>query len=183
MLVAALCISIKQKQDLRSAIIEIQDLQKEQTWTTYGIARNPGDEAPDMFAHTMDGREAVVSATASPLPTVVYVFTPQCVWCARNLENLKALISQSAGRYRVVGMSLRREELAAYIKSNTLGIDVFVDPAFVTQQAYSLGGTPMTYVLAPNRTVKAVWHGGYSPEICAEIETVLGVQLPGLTPG
>src|SRR5712671_893418 len=43
-------------------------------------------------ANRVDGTRETITYVGSDRPTVLYVFTPECKWCARNLDNLRTLI-------------------------------------------------------------------------------------------
>ena len=66
-----------------------------------------GSKMPDIVGLN-DGKTQTLHFHETSLPTVIYVFTPQCGWCKKNLPNLHALIDGSTGRYQLVGISLSR---------------------------------------------------------------------------
>jgi hypothetical protein len=37
------------------------------------------------------------------------VFTPQCSWCLRNLDNFKTLVESDKAQYGVIGLSLSED--------------------------------------------------------------------------
>jgi hypothetical protein len=53
-------------------------------------------------------------------PTIRYVFAPTCSWCARNLDNFKALVDQKTGGYRFIGVSLTDQGLPDYVTKSEL---------------------------------------------------------------
>src|SRR5260221_312572 len=53
-------------------------------------------------------------------PTVLYVFTPQCGWCKKNLDNLKHMIAKKGDEYRFIGLSLTKEGLPEYVGASGL---------------------------------------------------------------
>ena len=53
-----------------------------------------GTNVPPITAMRLGGQVETISYASSDRPTVLYVFTPQCGWCTRNLDNLKALLEQ-----------------------------------------------------------------------------------------
>jgi peroxiredoxin len=124
--------------------------------------------------------------TAGPLdygdvniPTVLYVFTPQCSWCKKNLDNLRVLIDSSNSRYRVIGISLNNKDLEEYLEKEHLRFPVYTDIPESTKAAYRLGGTPTTIVISPSSRVLKLWHGAYQESIRQEIDDYLKVKLPG----
>jgi hypothetical protein len=73
-----------------------------------------GEQVQSFAAKDPWGQIAVLDYYHSTLPTVLYVFTPGCESCARNLSNIKALVSQTTARYRIVGISLIRNSSGVY---------------------------------------------------------------------
>src|SRR4051812_30919262 len=47
-------------------------------------------------------------------PAILYAFSPDCVWCDRNLENVRALKRQIGDRYHFVAIALKDEGLSDY---------------------------------------------------------------------
>src|SRR5258708_30141514 len=52
------------------------------------------------------GQTVTVDYAEDPRPTVLYIFTPPCSWCARNMESFKTLLDKEGGQYRLIGISL-----------------------------------------------------------------------------
>lgn len=129
-----------------------------------------------------EGRQALISYDDVKQPVVLYVFTPQCPWCSRNLDNLRALVSQKRDSYRFIGLSLTDEGLTEYLARNKLDLSVYVTPAEGTRQEYKLGNTPQTIVISPGGKVAQNWVGAYAGPKQAEVEKFFGVKLPGLAP-
>lgn len=69
----------------------------------------PGTPVPPLEVKSLDGSLATVSYEGS-LKTVLYVFSVTCHWCDQNLDNIKALSASAPGRYRLVGISLDRDD-------------------------------------------------------------------------
>jgi hypothetical protein len=123
------------------------------------------------------GRETLQFSDHSR-PTVLYVFTPSCIWCARNLENLRALSRlSSAGAIRLIGLSLD-PDVADYVRRERLDFPVYV-PSAAAIKALGLGVTPHTMVVAGGQLEHA-WRGAYSAAVGREIEARFGLSLPGL---
>jgi hypothetical protein len=140
----------------------------------------PGTKVAALDAKDLEGRASSVRVQAVGLPTIVYVFTPQCGWCKRNEANLRALVQQTAGRYRVIALSLTDKDLAAYAKALPAGVPVYREPSEGTRATLKLGGTPHTIVLAATGVVEASWVGAFQGASKGEIEKVLSIRLPGL---
>jgi peroxiredoxin len=141
-----------------------------------------GANVPNIKASNLDGRQEVISYAEGSQPTVFYIFTPQCFWCIRNLDNLKMLFSQKQGSYRFVGISLTDKDVKDYVVKNGLDMPIYINPTEEAQREYKLGTTPQTIVVSPDGKVLQNWVGAYTGEQQAQIEKYFGVKLPGLTP-
>jgi peroxiredoxin len=144
-----------------------------------------GEQVPDIEALADNGSRQIVHFNDVGVPTVLYVFTPQCGWCKKNLPNLHTLIDHAndkiAGGYRVLGIALNHEGLAAYLKDENLTFPVYTDVSAPVRNAYHMGGTPTTIVVSPDRKVMKVWIGAYQEETQREIEAYLHLKMPGIS--
>ena len=141
-----------------------------------------GATVPPARLRDMGGEQALVSYDKIERPVVLYVFTPQCSWCARNLANFQSLVSQRRDSYQFIGLSLDDKGLKEYVARHGLDLPVYLDPAEETRLQYGLGNTPQTIVISPGGKVARTWVGAYAGEKQAEVEKFFGVKLPGLTP-
>jgi hypothetical protein len=144
-----------------------------------GQSLQVGTVVPPIEGRLLDGAQQTLNYSDASIPTLLYVFTPQCVWCKKNLGNLKALIDNSQSRYRVVGISLTRQDLREYVDRERLGLPVYTDIGDLTRASYRLAGTPTTIVVSPGAKVLKVWSGVYTDHIRREIEAYFDIQLPG----
>jgi peroxiredoxin len=134
-------------------------------------------------AHALDGQPDVISYGEADRPVVLYVFTPQCSWCARNLANLKALLAHEQGAYRFVGLSLTDKEVKEYASKNGLNFPVYFNPTEEAMREYKLGGTPQTIVISREGKVLKNWVGAYTGQQQTEVEQFFQLSLPGLATG
>jgi len=143
-----------------------------------------GSKVSDFSAFDIQrGSTTRVACTGTDQPTILYVFSPTCKWCSRNLrnlENIRAVSAQTRGRYRLIGLSLSQDGLSDYVRTANLDFPIYsqLDPNTVI--VYKLGATPQTIVVSPGGTVTNVWKGAYVDDVQAEVERVLSVRLPGL---
>jgi peroxiredoxin len=142
-------------------------------------ALKPGTQVPAIRARDLQKRPQQVEFSASSAPTLLYVFTPSCGWCTKNLENIKAL-AKDTRNYRFVGLSLSSEGVAEYVAKNGLEFPVLTEPDQSTVRSYQLGGTPATILISPEGRVLKIWMGAWGGRAQAEIESHFGVRLPGL---
>ncbi len=152
-----------------------------------GVARAAplavGAVVPPITATGLDGARTTIAYDPKQdgRLTVLYVFTPQCVWCARNLANFKTLLETKGGAARFVGLSLSPDSVREYVHEHELtALPVLTKLSAATITAYRLGGTPQTLVISPEGRVVANWSGAWTQKTQAEIEVFFHVTLPGL---
>ncbi len=169
---------------LISVILNIFLARKVSRSTAMEMARSEsllrvGTAVPAIEGRSVDGAKKALDYHEVQIPTILYVFSPQCGWCEKNLDNLKALVGSSGSRYRVVGISLSHQDLKEYVEEKALALPVYTDIADPIRTAYRLGATPTTIVVSPEGKVLKVWSGVYSDRNRQEIEAYLDIHLPG----
>ena len=139
-----------------------------------------GDTLPAIVAKDPHGRTAVLNYSETQLPTVVFIITPTCGWCTKNVMNMRALVKNAAERYRFVGLSLSSDKLIDYVKENKLEFPIYTDLPILTMREYKLGGTPQTIVVSPQGQVTRIWSGAFAEDLQREVEDYFSVKLPGI---
>lgn len=140
-----------------------------------------GTAVPPIKVKSLDGRVDEISYRDLDRPTILYVFTPQCKWCARNLDNLKTLSNEKAGQYRFVGISLSEGDLEKYASDNKLQFPVYTGVSSDARQIYRMSSTPQTIVISPEGVILQNWIGAYVGDQKSQIESYFSVKLPGIT--
>lgn len=113
------------------------------------------------------------------VPTILYHFSPTCSWCERNWENVKALVAQTKGRYRFVGISQKRVT-PGFLRERSLDIDVAAELDIGVAERLLLGGTPQTIVVSTTGIVLQTWTGAFIGRQLNAVQRVFGVRLPGI---
>lgn len=139
-----------------------------------------GTAVPAIPAKRLDGQLSLISYQSVEHPTVLYVFTPPCSWCARNMDNLKTLLGKEGGHYRFIGLSLSDQGLEDYVAKNDLELPIYSGLSLDTLKAYKLGSTPQTIVISPEGRVLQDWVGAYVGDQKSQVEAFFHVSLPGL---
>jgi AhpC/TSA family len=122
-----------------------------------------------------------IHAKFNERPTIIYVFSPRCVWCERNLDNARSLVRHTKAGWDFIGVTLDKTGLDAYLNERHLeGWRVAVDVDQATQRAFHFGNTPQTIVVAPGGRVTNVWTGAFVGDVAKEVEATFGLALPGL---
>lgn len=135
---------------------------------------------PITARNSADDREGTISFGNTNKPTVLYILTPSCVWCKRNLQNISTLASLRGGAYNFVGVSLADIGLKEYLGANKLGFPVYKNISAENIQRLKLGGTPQTIIISPEGKVLKNWVGAYQEPLKQEIEKYFNISLPGL---
>ena len=157
-----------------------------QVGPTRGLAAEPplqpGTAVPPFGAVDLKGQAQLVVYGEVSRPTVLYIFTPSCSWCARNLDNFRELTSRRGTQYRFIGVSLSKDGLQEYVSSQGLNIPVVHGLSDETVKKYKLGGTPQTIVVSPDGQLMKDWVGAFVGPQKSEIESFFHVSLPGIRP-
>jgi hypothetical protein len=132
-------------------------------------------------AETVDKKEVLIEWTSTTKPTILYIFSPDCTWCTRNLENIKHLAAAVQGDYRVIWLSLSRSNLESYSKKHSFMLPVYVNPRYTGKPAVEFRATPQTLIIGNGGKVLEVWQGAYNAAIKKQIESKLTITLPGLS--
>lgn len=114
--------------------------------------------------------------------SVVYVFTPKCGWCAKNLPDFEKLYGFRQHDYRFIVVSLSGDGLAEYLQSSGLKMHVYSKPLQSDQDLYHLGSTPQTIVIGPDGVVQKSWEGAYQDNIFTEVQDYFKLNSGDITP-
>jgi hypothetical protein len=139
-----------------------------------------GESVKPLIAQSLDGSLATIAFSGNTLPTILYVFSPQCIWCMRNFDNIKTIEGSVKGRYRFIGLSMSALSLEQYISDNNLSFPVFKEPDRRSIIDFKLGGTPQTLVVSQDGKVVKNWQGAYSGDQKKDVENFFGINLPGI---
>src|SRR6266446_608852 len=139
-----------------------------------------GASVPPINANRFGGPHELISYQNTNQATVLYVFTPPCSWCGRNLDNFKTLVEKEGRGYHFVGLSLSDQGLAEYVMKNNLKLPVYSGLSSETLKTYKLGSTPQTIVISPEGKVLQDWVGAYVGDQKSQVEAFFHVSLPGL---
>jgi len=139
-----------------------------------------GSTLPPIEAFDLAHNLQVLKYDPATSPTVFYVFTPQCGWCAKNASNLRTLSERIKGRYRLIGLSLSSVGLDEYVAQQGMDFPVYTNLSPQSIAAYHLGGTPTTIVVSAEGKLLREWKGAYMGSSKREIEEYFGVSVPGV---
>jgi len=144
-------------------------------------ALKAGQHVSAVTVQDIDSNSVRLDWTSGTLPTILYVFSPDCVWCKKNLTAQRAVVSGTAGRYRFIGLSTTKDGLPEYIAANHIDYPVYVITRGSTaQRILAVRGTPETIVISRSGVVQSKWSGAYGEETRKQISSLLAVSIPPL---
>ena len=115
-------------------------------------------------------------------PSVIYVMSPACDWCARNLNNIRTLARASGSRYRFIGLSITAAHLREYLLGTPLPFPVLSLDADRLPAGFDASATPQMAIVGPGGRVEKVWVGALDGARKADVEKIFHVGLPGMAP-
>lgn len=140
-----------------------------------------GSSLPPIEAFDLAHNFHVLKYDAATSPTIFYVFSPQCGWCAKNASNLRLLSERIKGRYWLIGLSLSSAGLEEYVTQEGIDFPVYTNLSPKSVAAYRLGGTPTTIVVSADGKLLREWKGAYIGDSKREIEEYFDVSFPVVT--
>lgn len=140
----------------------------------------PGTKVGPITASDLDGNPQTISYQDTHKATVLYVLSPDCIWCDRNRNNIAKLIERG-DRFRFVGLSLTDTGLHEYVAKHQPKFPIYTGLTQETVKSLGLGTTPQTIVISPEGRVLKNWTGAYTNQQQVEIEEYFETRLPGVT--
>jgi peroxiredoxin len=140
-----------------------------------------GTTVEPITALDLDGKPHTISYQDTGKPTVLYVLSPDCIWCDRNRENI-AKLTELGDRFQFIGLSLTNAGLRDYVTKHQLKFPVYTNLTPETVTSLGLGTTPQTIVISPEGRVLKNWTGAYDDRKRGEIEEYFETRLPGVIP-
>jgi hypothetical protein len=126
------------------------------------------------------GAKSSIKLHGSPVPTVLYVLSPACVWCARNLDNIRRLADQRSNAYHFIGLSITSVNLTEYLQSTKLPFDVSVVDQSTLPKTIRFDSTPQMILINSTGRVSKVWTGALDGDRKTQAEEFFHLKLPGL---
>jgi peroxiredoxin len=107
------------------------------------------------------GRDVKVTWHGAP-DTILYYFSPDCVWCKRNAQAIRSLHDKAQGKYRFIAVSPKQDGFETFAKATGIPSDmVLFNPAKELHRQLGLQATPDTFVIDGSGVLKAHWTGAY----------------------
>ncbi len=141
-----------------------------------------GETIPTLSVKTVSGENASLSFQSSK-KTVLYIFDPDCHWCARNLPNILFLAAQRSREFNFIGISSTSKGVKDYVDRTKLPFPIYVDSSTDDLRKFDFSATPQTIVILRNARVVHNWVGAYSGGLQSIIDEYFDLKLPGLGPG
>jgi hypothetical protein len=127
-----------------------------------------GDTVPLVDGLRVDGTRAKVDFQ-DLRPTLIYYFSPTCIWCDKNAAQVKHLIEQVGDRYKVIAVAATRVTAEEATEKGLKPELVISQVPVSTLKKAHLAVTPMTLLVAPGGEVSGVWSGAFTKSTVSEI--------------
>jgi hypothetical protein len=125
-----------------------------------------------------DGRGIDLVDVAGGRHTILYYFSPTCVWCVRDWPVIIALEHQVRSRFRFVAISTARSgndpRVPASIRAAIHGVEER------DRRLLGFTGTPSMVVVSPEGRIQRAWVGAFTDGIRRELERYFSIALPPL---
>jgi hypothetical protein len=140
-----------------------------------------GEIVPPISVMSLDDKQEIIDYKRTDGVTILYIISPECVWCDRNLENINALAKLNGKSYRFIGLSLVDDGLKDYLAAHKFNFPIYAKLSRDSVDALRLGSTPQTIVISPEGRIVKNWVGAYGKDLRPEVESYFKVTLPGIT--
>jgi redoxin len=161
---------------------KVQRLTNEVPSHSESVVLQVGDSIPSLIASDVNDRPQTVVYAATTHPTVLYFFSPACVWCQRNIENIRMLANLREDSYRFIGVSLSETSLSEYLNAHKFDFPIYKNVSPDSMRGLGIAGTPQTIVVSSEGKVLKNWVGAYGQRLKAEVEAYFDISLPGVIP-
>jgi peroxiredoxin len=156
--------------------------------TPLGVAPRPtnliaGTRAPALYVKDLAGTKTTVEWSTDGSPYLLYIFTPSCVWCQRNLANFQEIVRARGADMHIIGLSLSNDGLKEYISEHGINYPVYVSADAAKNSDFVQNATPTTVMVSPSGKIDSVWRGAYVGKLQGQVEQRLKVHLPGVSQG
>lgn len=139
-----------------------------------------GRNVPNLEIKDLEGKEVEVDFSKISSPSIVYLFSPDCIWCNRNLRNIRHLYENVKDKYNFIGLSISKDSASQYVKDTEIEFPVFTEPSESNRVEYYFRSTPATYVISNEGKIIKYWSGAYAQKNTESIEAYFNIKLPGL---
>lgn len=112
------------------------------------------------------------------VPTVLYISSPSCIWCKRNLENIKYIASQKHTDFTFIGLSSTPDGVPSYVKKTSISFPIYIAIPPTNWTLIDFQGTPQTLIIGRSGIVEHNWTGAYVGHNQDEVESFFGLHLP-----
>lgn len=140
-----------------------------------------GSRVGPLQATDLEGQPVTIEYQSADKPTILYAMSISCPACARNVNNVRALAEQTAGRYRLIALASEPEGMAEYVRREKLSFPILI-ATDATAREYKLRTIPAMMVIDGSGQVTHTWIGALFSTSQRSVESALGVTLPGLIP-
>jgi len=126
----------------------------------------PGFRAPDVLMKTLSGTQLHLGELQGR-PVVLNFWATWCGPCRAELEVKKRIERELGGAVSVIGVNLTRTEagpeaVKRYVDQHGVNYTVVLDEAGYLQSTFGVRGTPTTFIIGPDGTIRDKRFGAMS---------------------
>ena len=139
-----------------------------------------GTIVPSLSGIDLDGNRYALAYGSDPRKVVMFVFSPRCGFCTKNMPNWIAIADTLDRKsFRIVAVSIVSEGVKDYVSQSKLaGVPIIAEVDPKSRLSYEMTVTPQTILIDSTGRVEKVWIGLTLKDDRADIERSLKVKLP-----
>ncbi len=139
-----------------------------------------GGQAPDLQLATNAGAEVRIRYSDATVPTVLYIVSPTCKWCARNVTAVGTLahVLEKRARFLGISVSVSGPSMPLSPTETEHTFPVYTGLSEAAKKQLHLRSTPTTILVSTEGLVMRVWEGAYEGSTRTSLEKYFRVQLP-----
>jgi len=107
---------------------------------------------------------------------LIYIFSPTCRWCEKNVAGIQDLAKKVSPEYDVVGLVQSPDGMTEYLARHSLSFPIVVDNDPADMAALGFQGTPQTILIVDGKIVHN-WSGAFQGKVRESIQGTLGVSI------
>lgn len=126
----------------------------------------PGDVVPPLRGVDSYGNQFTLQYSGSASRTLLFVFSPHCGWCEKNMPNWRSIVDGAdRNQLRIVAVSTVTSDAKDYTEGIHLAsVPTIVDLEPGDKDIYRLTSTPQTILIDSSGRVERIWVGALTEE-------------------
>jgi peroxiredoxin len=161
--------------------IQNLNLKARTTDSAIPLAVKIGSVVPALSGFDIYGKEFTLEYANDSRKAILFIFSPDCGFCTKNMPNWKKIIDRVDRRsYHLVAVSIKSESsgVKEYVDQQGLsGLTILTEVNLKNKLSYEMRATPQTLVIDHGGRVEKVWTGVIEAEEWQDVERTLNLKL------